>query len=231
MIGAVIAPIGHLGNVRCELTHDFLHCGGSCAIHSRELRESTLCLPSLSSPSPSLTYCILTTFFYLLFRSMRVQTHLHMFRRVLAYLDVLGRVSWSFSPWVFFAPSIHPERSLLRSVFSLPFPLLTYYSILYLDQQIFYLLFRFTRVQTRFDAFTRVRSVSEFYSVFASFFCTWYPPGALDSQVSFSFTLALHWFIFYSLSRSIHSSTNIIVPFQAHEHARFRASAPLGQGR
>ena len=115
-----------------------------------------------------------------------------MFRRVLAYLDALGCVSRSFSPRVFFAPGIHPERSLLRSVFSLPFPSLTYYSILYLDQQIFYLLFRFMCVQTRFDAFTRVRSVSEFYSVFASFFCAQYPPRVLDSQVSFSFTLALH---------------------------------------
>ena len=115
-----------------------------------------------------------------------------MFRCVLVYLDALGRISRSFSLRVFFAPGIHPERSLLRSVFSLPFPSLTYYSILYLDQQIFYLLFRFTCVQTCFDTFTCVRSVLEFYSVFTSFFCAWYPPGALDSQVSFSFTLALH---------------------------------------
>ena len=90
MIGAVITPIGHLGNVRCELTRDFLHCGGSHAIHSGELRESTPRLPSLSSPSPSLTYYILTTFFYLLFRSMRVQTHLHAFGRVPACLDTFS---------------------------------------------------------------------------------------------------------------------------------------------
>ena len=88
MIGAVIAPIGHLGNVRCELTHDFLHCGSLRAIHSGELRESTPRLPSLSFPSPSLTYYILTTFFYLLFRSMRVQTHLHTFGRIPTCLDV-----------------------------------------------------------------------------------------------------------------------------------------------
>ena len=92
MIGAVIAPIGHLGNVRCELTRDFLHCGGSRAIHCGELCESTPRLPSLSSPSPSLTYYILTTFFYLLFRSMRVQTHLHAFGCVPACLDAFSRI-------------------------------------------------------------------------------------------------------------------------------------------
>ena len=92
MIRAVIALIGHLGNVRCELTCDFLHCGGSHTIHSRELRKSTPCLPSLSSPSPSLTYYILTTFFYLLFRSMRVQTHLHAFGHIPVCLDVFSRI-------------------------------------------------------------------------------------------------------------------------------------------
>ena len=92
MIGAVIAPIGHLGNVWCELTHDFLHCGGSRAIHSGELCESTPRLPSLSSPSPSLTYYILTTFFYLLFRSMCVQMHLHSFGRIPVCLDAFSRI-------------------------------------------------------------------------------------------------------------------------------------------
>ena len=92
MIGAVIAPIGHLGNVRCELTRNFLHCSGSRAIHSGELHKSTPRLPSLSSPSPSLTYYILTTFFYLLFRSMRVQTHLHAFGHIPVCLDVFSRI-------------------------------------------------------------------------------------------------------------------------------------------
>ena len=101
-------------NVWYTLTHNFFHCGGLCTIHSGEHCESTLCLPSFSPPSPSFIYYLdLCLFRY-------IYTYLHMFAQYLPHLS-------EFHSTLCFVPGIYPKHSILRFIFSPPFPSLTHH--------------------------------------------------------------------------------------------------------